>query len=65
MIVNRRGVGYFVADTGLNQAREWKREAFIGKLMPNFFHQAVALGVDEDEMVQLYRKYREDETGQK
>lgn len=61
IIANRRGVGYFVAESGMTKARQWKREEFIEKLMPNFFHQAVALGVEESEMVELYRDYRSNE----
>lgn len=58
IIVNQRGVGYFVADTGIENARKWKREEFMQKLLPNFFHQAMALGIDEAEMIELYREFQ-------
>jgi len=63
VITNRRGVGYFVADMGLVKAREWKRQEFIEKLAPGFFQQAQALDIDDDQLLDLYRKYRDRQSG--
>jgi len=59
VITNRRGVGYFVADSGLDNAREWKRQEFVDKLAPGFFQQAQALDIDDDQLLDLYQKYRD------
>lgn len=58
VIFNKRGVGYFVAETGKEQVQAMKKESFVEKLLPQVFHEANLLAVTPDELKVLYENYQ-------
>jgi len=55
IIFNKRGIGYFVAENGLERAKAAKREEFIKYDVPAFFQKMELLEMTLDE---VYEKYK-------
>lgn len=58
IIINQRGVGYFVADDGVAKARELRKKAFTDELLPVFFSTMDELGIQWDELKTWYNQYQ-------
>jgi GntR family transcriptional regulator len=58
IIINQRGVGYFVAEDGVEKAKTLRKEAFTTELLPQFFQTIDQLGMDWDELKTLYNQYK-------
>jgi DNA-binding transcriptional regulator YhcF (GntR family) len=61
IIRNRRGIGYFVAEGGLEAATEMKRREFKREELPRVFRTMELLGMTVTELEKLYRAYRQEE----
>ena len=61
VIFNKRGVGYFVAETAPDKIREIRRQRFFEQELPEFVKKVKLLGIDFETVV----KYFEDENYQK
>ncbi len=59
VIINQRGIGYFVADDGVNKAREMRKKAFSADLLPVFFKTVDELGITWDELKTLYQQFHQ------
>lgn len=59
IIVNQRGVGYFVAEDGVAKARELRKKAFRDELLPVFFQTIDQLGISWDELKLLHQQYQQ------
>jgi DNA-binding transcriptional regulator YhcF (GntR family) len=59
IIVNQRGVGYFVAEDGLSKARDLRKKAFTEELLPVFFQTIDQLGIQWDELKSWYHQYQQ------
>ena len=57
LIDNRRGIGYFVADTAQEKIVNDLRDQFIGEELPRIFRMMLQLGIDIGEFSGLYEKY--------
>lgn len=57
VIYNKRGVGYFVSEKGLQQVKQIKREHFIDTQLPKVFREADLLGVTPEELAEHYQHY--------
>jgi len=60
IIFNKRGIGYFVAENGYEQAREVKREEFIKHDVPAFFRKMELLEMNLEELYQIYNQQKKD-----
>jgi DNA-binding transcriptional regulator YhcF (GntR family) len=55
LIFNKRGIGYFIADDALNRTQEMKKSNFIQNALPEFFRQMDLLGINFEELQELYK----------
>lgn len=60
VIFNRRGIGFFIADTAREVITAMRRETFIEGEVPYFFHQLSLLGVSSDELKTMFETYLSD-----
>lgn len=56
MIANERGLGYFVAAGGKQQAIIFRKEEFLQKELPRFFATALLLDISFAELEERYNK---------
>ena len=56
IIVQQRGIGYFVAEDALEKTQALKRENFIQQELPEFFKMMDLLGMTFEDIKQLYRR---------
>ena len=61
IIVNRRGIGYFVAEGGLEATAAMKRREFVSEELPKVFRTMHLLGMSVEELRRLYEQYLEEE----
>ncbi len=54
IIVNQRGIGFFVSENGYQEVLRLKRETFLHRECPKFFRQMELLGVSWEELQKLY-----------
>ena len=57
IIINKRGIGYFVASNAADLAVESKRQDFIKNELPLFFKSLELLGMDLGTIEPLYKEY--------
>ncbi len=57
IIDNRRGIGYFVADTAREKIMDEMKNEFIGDELPRLFRLMKKLGIDVKELVTLYERF--------
>jgi GntR family transcriptional regulator len=57
IIDNRRGIGYFVADTAREKIMDEMKKEFIGDELPRLFRLMKKLGIDVKELVTLYERF--------
>ena len=57
VIFNRRGIGFFIAETARDTVLTERRESFLKGEMPYFFHQLMLLAVLPDEVKTMYENY--------
>jgi DNA-binding transcriptional regulator YhcF (GntR family) len=55
IIYNKRGIGYFVAENGYEQAKAVKREEFIKHDVPAFFRKMELLEMNLEEVYEAYK----------
>lgn len=58
IIINQRGIGYFVADDGVAKARELRKKVFSDEMLPVFFQTIDQLGIQWDELKSWYQQYQ-------
>lgn len=58
IIMNQRGIGYFVAVTAFKQAMQYRKEAFLEKELPQVFRNMYLLDMDMDELKPRFEKYK-------
>ena len=58
IIFNQRGIGFFVAAAAIKNAARYRREAFIGKDLPQVFRNMFLLDMDLEELRAGYEKYK-------
>lgn len=57
IIYNRRGIGFFISDDGLDIVRKMKKEELFNGDMPHFFRQMMLIGIDSDELKSMYETF--------
>jgi GntR family transcriptional regulator len=58
IIMNQRGVGYFVAEDGVAKARDLRKKVFSDEMLPVFFQTIDQLGIQWDELKSWYHQYQ-------
>ena len=58
IIFNRRGIGYFVADSAFKNTRRLKQDDFISNDLPRLFKTMAVLTISIEELEKLYRQYQ-------
>ena len=58
IIVNQRGIGFFVATDALDQAARYRRDWFVEKDLPHVFRSLFLLGMDPEELKPLYQQFK-------
>lgn len=57
IIYNKRGIGYFVADDGLDKTQNLKKEDFITQELPRFFKAMQLLNMTMKDMSSYFETY--------
>ena len=60
IIENRRGIGYFVANTARGEIMNDMKEQFIGDELPRLFRMMKKMGIRIEELVSLYESFDEE-----
>ena len=61
IIFNKRGIGYFVADDGLDKTRALRKEDFISNELPRFFKAMRLLSLTMEDIVTYHDQYQKKE----
>ncbi|MEM8764454.1 MAG: GntR family transcriptional regulator [Bacteroidota bacterium] len=56
VIYNKRGIGYFVADNGLEAVLRIKRKAFLEQTLPDVFKQMNLLNISLEALEEAYKR---------
>lgn len=56
IIIQQRGIGYFVAEDALEKTQALKRENFIQQELPEFFKMMNLLGMSFEDIKQIYHR---------
>lgn len=57
VLLNRRGVGLFVADNAVEAIKRMRREVFLSEELNQFMRQAVLLDITEQQLLAAYRRH--------
>ena len=57
VLLNRRGVGLFVADNAVEAIKRMRREVFLAEELDPFMRQAVLLDISESDLLTAYRRH--------
>ena len=57
VIVNRRGLGLFVATDGPEKIKAYRKERFIQQQLPEFFRNLYLLDIDIKDLQEMYNNY--------
>jgi DNA-binding transcriptional regulator YhcF (GntR family) len=57
IIVNKRGIGYFVDAQGMSKVIEFKKEQFLANELPVFFKSMYLLDMSIEEIDKQYRNF--------
>jgi GntR family transcriptional regulator len=60
IILNKRGIGYFVEEEAMNRIMAFRKQLFIDNELPVFFKNLYLLKIDFKEMKQLYDQFIKD-----
>jgi GntR family transcriptional regulator len=61
IIYNKRGIGYFVSDDGLEKAIALKKEDFVNRELARFFKQMKLLNLSLEDIRTYYDEFRKNE----
>lgn len=57
IIVNKRGVGFYVADDALTQVKHYRKTQFMNEELPPLFRNMYLLQIGFDELESSYQQY--------
>jgi DNA-binding transcriptional regulator YhcF (GntR family) len=58
IIINQRGIGYFLASNGIELAKEVKRKEFVQKTIPKVFETLNMLDISPEELTNMLEQYK-------
>jgi GntR family transcriptional regulator len=65
VVVNKRGLGLFVAADGLAKVKAYRKERFIQQDLPEVFRNIYLLDIGLDDLQQQYEQYKKENFQQK
>ncbi|HEY4322886.1 MAG TPA: GntR family transcriptional regulator [Mucilaginibacter sp.] len=60
VIINRRGLGLFVAADGVEKVRAFRKERFIQQDLPELFRNIYLLDIGLDDLQQRYEQFKKE-----
>ena len=60
VIVNKRGIGFFIAPDAKNKIRAYSKERFLGQELPEFFKSIFLLDISMEEIKALYEHFKQE-----
>ena len=57
IIHNQRGIGYFVSQTAIKNAQQYRKNEFLEKDLPQLFRNMFLLGMEPDELKPRFEKF--------
>lgn len=57
IIMNKRGIGFFVANDAMDKIRMIRRQEFMDKELPAFFRTIYLLDIDMEQLKHLYETF--------
>ncbi|MEL6483939.1 MAG: GntR family transcriptional regulator [Bacteroidota bacterium] len=60
VIYNKRGIGYFVAENGLEAVLRIKRKAFLEQTLPDVFKQMNLLNISLEALEEAYKRMNDE-----
>jgi GntR family transcriptional regulator len=64
IIFNKRGLGYFIADDGIEKTKTLKKEQFLEEELPSLFNSMQLLGISFSDLQAYYAKFNNNGNGQ-
>lgn len=61
IIFNKRGIGYFVSEDGLQKTKALKKEDFVKQELPKVFKDMDLLNLTMEDLQEYYEKYKTEE----
>lgn len=58
IVYNKRGIGYFIADTAADSAKVLKRDEFMQEELPHLFKTMDLLGITTDDLKTMYQNLK-------
>lgn len=58
IIYDKRGIGYFVAENGIQQALNYRKQEFADKELPSIFKTMYLLGLETKDLKDQYEKFK-------
>ena len=65
IIFNKRGIGYFVAESAADKILAYRKEQFVVNDLPAFFRNIYLLKIDAQEIEARYEQYKQEQFGTK
>lgn len=59
IIINQRGIGYFVANDGPEKARQLRKKAFQTEMLPGLFQTMQQLDISWEELHLMYQQFQD------
>jgi GntR family transcriptional regulator len=60
VIINKRGLGLFVAENGLEKVKSYRKERFIQQDLPGFFRNIYLLDISLEDLQQRYEQFKKE-----
>ena len=57
IIYNKRGIGYFVSEDGLEKTKNLRKEDFVKQELPRFFKAMALLNITMDDLNTYYKQF--------
>ncbi|SEO34287.1 GntR family transcriptional regulator [Mucilaginibacter sp. OK283] len=57
VVINKRGLGLFVAPDGPQKVKAYRKQRFIQQQLPDFFRNIYLLDIDIKELENMYKEY--------
>lgn len=58
IIIDKRGIGYFVEKNGIEAAKKFRQETFLQTELPIFFNTIYTLGLELTDLEQKYQEFK-------
>jgi GntR family transcriptional regulator len=58
IIIDKRGIGFFVTDQGLEKSKVYMKTEFAEKYLPLVFHNMLLLGLEPTDLEALFTKFK-------